>query len=139
MRALGLSVVRGSSSRGAARGLSALLRLLRGGVDLAFAVDGPRGPLHQPKRGAAFAAKKSGAALVPFGSAASRCFVVERAWDRFEVPCPFARVVVAAGTPVDPEAALADPTKLARAIDEARQAALRALDGRPELARVAAR
>src|SRR5262245_17354259 len=39
---LGLSVVRGSSSRGGARGLTALVRLLRrGDHDAAFAVDGP--------------------------------------------------------------------------------------------------
>src|SRR5690348_3569465 len=41
---VGLTIERGSSSRGGAAGLKAIVRLLRRGLDCAFAVDGPRGP-----------------------------------------------------------------------------------------------
>ena len=65
-----LQVVRGSSSRGGARGLAALVRRLKTGrFDAAFAVDGPRGPYGVPKPGAALAARAAGAVVVPMGSA----------------------------------------------------------------------
>src|SRR5712671_4512113 len=41
---VGLTIERGSSSRGGAAGLRAIVRRLRRGLDAAFAVDGPRGP-----------------------------------------------------------------------------------------------
>jgi lysophospholipid acyltransferase (LPLAT)-like uncharacterized protein len=53
MRSLGISVLRGSSSRGGSEGLRRIVRALRQGQDAAFAVDGPRGPLGQAKAGAA--------------------------------------------------------------------------------------
>ncbi|HEX3770615.1 MAG TPA: DUF374 domain-containing protein, partial [Polyangiaceae bacterium] len=49
----GFRVVRGSSSRGGARGLAALVRAMKQeGADAAFAVDGPRGPRGVAKGGA---------------------------------------------------------------------------------------
>lgn len=114
---LGLAVERGSTSRGGARGLVAVVRRLRGGLDAAFAVDGPRGPLHRPAPGAIAAARSAGARLVPMGSAARPARVLESTWDRFALPAPFARAVVVLGAPVDPDAC--DPDVLARAIDAA--------------------
>lgn len=100
---LGLVVYRGSSSRGGAVGLKALVGAVRDGADAAFAVDGPRGPLHRVKPGAILAAQQSGAALVPITSRASRAWVFAKAWDRYSLPKPFARVEIAraAAIPVD--------------------------------------
>jgi lysophospholipid acyltransferase (LPLAT)-like uncharacterized protein len=99
---LGFRVVRGSSSRGGARGLAAIVRgLRRGDVDAAFAVDGPRGPYGAPKPGAALAAQRSGGVLVPMGSAVASGMTLARAWDRFVLAWPFARVVVVLGAPID--------------------------------------
>ncbi|MBW2276565.1 MAG: lysophospholipid acyltransferase family protein [Deltaproteobacteria bacterium] len=91
---LGLTVLRGSSSRGGATGLRALVGAVRDGADAAFAVDGPRGPLHQVKPGAILAAQQSGAALVPITARASRAWVFNKAWDRYLLPKPFARVEI---------------------------------------------
>jgi lysophospholipid acyltransferase (LPLAT)-like uncharacterized protein len=128
---LGLEIVRGSSSRGGARGLAALVRALRlGGRDAAFAVDGPRGPRGKAKPGVVMAARAAGAVLVPIGAAMARGFVFRRAWDRFELAWPFSRVVVRLGGPVDPS----HPDALAlleAAIDGANAAARTALDGSP--------
>lgn len=121
MRALGLRVVRGSSSRGGMRGLRELVRRLDGSHDAAFAVDGPRGPLHEVKPGARAAARLAGARLVPLAAAASRARVLRRTWDRFEVPLPFSRVAVVLGAPLD--AAVCDERALALAIDAARERA----------------
>ena len=128
MRALGLEVVRGSASRAGASGFRTVVRALRGGRDAAFAADGSRGPLHRAKPGAARAAILAEAQLVPVAGAAARRIVLERAWDRFELPLPFTRVVVCAGAAVDPRQALEAPSALERAIDRARQQA-RALLG----------
>lgn len=118
---LGFRVVRGSSSRGGARGLAAIVRALRrGGVDAAFAVDGPRGPYGEVKPGAALAAARSGGVLVPMGSAVARGKTFARAWDRFVLAWPFSRVTVVLGAPID---AGAGPEALQNAIAEANAAA----------------
>jgi lysophospholipid acyltransferase (LPLAT)-like uncharacterized protein len=99
---LGFRVVRGSSSRGGARGLAAIVRgLRRGDADAAFAVDGPRGPYGDVKPGAALAAHRSGGVLVPMGSAVAHGTTFARAWDRFALAWPFSRVVVVLGPPID--------------------------------------
>lgn len=123
MRGLGLRVVRGSSSRGGAAGLRAIVRALRSGLDAAFAVDGPRGPLGRAKPGAAEAGRLARTPVVPVGSAASRVLVLERSWDRFAIPWPFCRVVVVAGSPIDPEAALRTPQLLELGIQRAERRA----------------
>ena len=95
---LGFTVVRGSSSRGGARALAALVRRLRtGGHDAAFAVDGPRGPYGVPKPGVLLAARRAGALVVPMGSAVRGAKIFARAWDRFALAWPFARVSVVLG------------------------------------------
>jgi lysophospholipid acyltransferase (LPLAT)-like uncharacterized protein len=105
----GLTVVRGSSSRGGARGLAALVRAMRrDGADAAFAVDGPRGPRGVVKGGVVVAARAAGAVLVPVAGAVRRGLILGRAWDRFAIAWPFTRVDVVFGRPVDPMAA-ADP------------------------------
>ncbi|HEX7668921.1 MAG TPA: DUF374 domain-containing protein [Polyangiaceae bacterium] len=100
MKTLGFEVVRGSSSRGGAQGLVSLVRLVRGGLDAAFAVDGPRGPIGVPKAGAALAAQRANALLVPVASAARSKLVLRGTWDAFEIPWPFSRVAVVVGEPV---------------------------------------
>jgi lysophospholipid acyltransferase (LPLAT)-like uncharacterized protein len=102
----GLEVVRGSSSRGGACGLAALVRAMRRrGADAAFAVDGPRGPRGVVKGGAVVAARAAGAVLVPMAGVVRRGIVLQRAWDRFAIAWPFTRVDVALGEPVDPRTA----------------------------------
>jgi len=102
----GLQVVRGSSSRGGARGLAALVRAMRRGADAAFAVDGPRGPRGVVKGGAVVAARAAGAVLVPMAGVVHRGIVLRRAWDRFAIAWPFTRVDVTLGDPVDPRTAV---------------------------------
>ncbi len=101
----GLRVVRGSSSRGGARGLAALVRTMkRDGADAAFAVDGPRGPRGEVKAGVVAAARATGAVVVPMTGRVHRGMVFPRAWDRFTLAWPFTRVEVVLGAPIEPEA-----------------------------------
>jgi lysophospholipid acyltransferase (LPLAT)-like uncharacterized protein len=91
----GMLVVRGSSSRRGATGLRGLLRHLALGHDVAFAVDGPRGPLHRVKPGVL----ACGAPIVPVGVIYERAIAL-RSWDRFQIPLPFSKVVIVAGEPL---------------------------------------
>lgn len=126
---LGFEVVRGSSSRAGARALAGLVRRLRAGrLDAAFAVDGPRGPYGVAKPGAGFVAARTGAWLVPMGSAIASGKVFRRAWDRFALPWPFSRVAVVLGAPL--EAAMGE-TELASAIRDANDRAAALLAAAP--------
>ena len=99
----GLRVVRGSSSRGGARGLAQLVRAMkREAADAAFAVDGPRGPLGVVKGGLLVAARATGAVVVPLTGSMQRGLLLRRTWDRFVIAWPFSRVDVVLGAPIDP-------------------------------------
>lgn len=93
---LGYATVRGSSSKGGSRALIGLMREIDGGRDGAITPDGPRGPAHVFAPGAAVAAQRTGALIVPIRARASRAWRL-RSWDRFLVPMPFARVTVSFG------------------------------------------
>jgi len=99
IRRLGFGHVRGSSTRGGARGLLELRGKLEAGFDVAFTVDGPRGPRGRVKPGAIQLAKMSGAAIVPI-TTSSRRHRTLRSWDAFELPHPFTRVRIRYGPPV---------------------------------------
>lgn len=109
-RYLGYHVVRGSSSRGGAAGLMAMIKATREGYRGAFAVDGPQGPRHECKPGIVRLTQKSGVALIPVGVAAHRKYTFERSWTKSFLPLPFSRQVVLFGDPItfgpekDPEA-----------------------------------
>jgi len=116
LRVQGLCVERGSSSRGGARGLVAIVRRLARGEDAAFALDGPKGPRFTVGPGARAAARLTSGMLVPMGSAAPRGITLDRAWDRFRIPLPFSRVAVRLGAPLP---ASASDAALADAVDRA--------------------
>jgi lysophospholipid acyltransferase (LPLAT)-like uncharacterized protein len=88
---LGIHASRGSSSRGGAAGLRALLRQAREGLDIAFTPDGPRGPLGVVQPGVILAAASTGWPIHPVAVAATRARRL-RSWDRFLVPLPFGTV-----------------------------------------------
>lgn len=94
----GFRLVRGSTSRGAARALIAVDRELRAGFDVGITPDGPRGPRHSVAPGALLAAHRAGVSLMPLAAKAS-AFWQLGSWDRFLIPKPFARVTVAYGDP----------------------------------------
>jgi lysophospholipid acyltransferase (LPLAT)-like uncharacterized protein len=96
---LGFILVRGSSSRGAARALLAGAREVEGGRDLIVTPDGPRGPAKTVAPGAAAIAHRTGAPIMPIGIHASSAWHL-KSWDSLMIPKPFAIVRVAYGTPV---------------------------------------
>ena len=99
LEANGYSVIRGSSSRGGARALRKMLKLLDEGAVLFITPDGPRGPMHGMNPGLAFMARATGRQVVPLGFACDRAWHAD-SWDHFTIPKPFARVRVVYGEPV---------------------------------------
>jgi len=85
--------VRGSSSRGGARALLEMRRLVEAGHTVAFTIDGPRGPKYVAKPGPVLLAKSTQKPMLAFHFAVDRAWVLNT-WDEFIVPKPFARVLL---------------------------------------------
>lgn len=102
---LGFGHLKGSSTRGGARALRDLCRVLREGFDVGLTVDGPRGPRGSVQQGAIELSRLTGSAVIPVSNS-SRPRKLFRSWDVFQLPLPFARVVVSYGEPfvVPPDA-----------------------------------
>jgi lysophospholipid acyltransferase (LPLAT)-like uncharacterized protein len=85
--------VHGSSSRGGAAGLRALLDVLGRGDQVVITPDGPRGPRRVAAPGVAQLAGLSGVPVLPCSAQTSRRWQL-RSWDRMVIPRPFGRGVV---------------------------------------------
>lgn len=97
----GVSVIRASSSRGGARGLRELHRVLDQEKLSVFVLpDGPRGPRYELKKGVIALAQMTGAPVIPLSWAPARAWTL-RSWDRFIIPKPFTKVTVGVGEPVE--------------------------------------
>ncbi len=123
--------LRGSSSRGGSQALRRLLRHLREGRDVAFTPDGPRGPRYTVHPGLAYLAAKTGHPVVPMGVAYSRKAVFS-SWDRFQLPLPFATVLLHLAEPLHlaPDAAQGEAGEAGEAIRQALAAATEAAEAR---------
>ena len=95
----GHQAVRGSSTRGGAGALRALIKLGRAGKDLVVTPDGPKGPRQVAKLGVIQLAKTTGLPIVPLAFACSRKQLFS-SWDRFMVPYPFSRGLFLYGKPM---------------------------------------
>lgn len=93
LRRFGWNTVRGSSTRGGARGLIELLRILRRGGVVCLTPDGPSGPIYHIEPGCIFLAQKTGVPIVPVSFTLDRFWQL-KSWDRFVIPKPFSRCVV---------------------------------------------
>lgn len=106
LKRLGFDSVRGSSHRGGVRALvGAYSRMKKHDLDVAVAVDGPKGPRHKVKDGIIYLAVKADARIVPVRAVFERRKVFEKAWDRFQLPLPFSKCRIIYGEPyrADPD------------------------------------
>ncbi len=99
IRLFGYGSARGSSSRGSRRALVEMIRELRRNSDVAFTIDGPRGPRYTAKPGAAWLAARTGHAVMPFHISCRGKWVLS-SWDRFQIPKPFTRALVLIAEPI---------------------------------------
>ncbi|MBS3756672.1 MAG: lysophospholipid acyltransferase family protein [Desulfobacterales bacterium] len=102
-RHLGYTPVRGSSSRGGKEALSAMIDYMSDKSEKRLcgtAVDGPKGPAREMKRGMAVVAKQSGSWFIPMACSGTRVITFSKAWDQTIIPKPFSKVVMDFGEPV---------------------------------------
>lgn len=98
VRRFGGHVIRGSSTATGALALRDYYEaLVKQNVSPAITPDGPRGPRFQFKPGAILLAQMSGRPILPMAYAASRAWLIK--WDKFVIPVPFSRIVIAIGPP----------------------------------------
>ena len=88
---LGMSAIRGSSSRGAREAVTALIDVLRAGHDIGITPDGPRGPRYDFKPGGFIVARRTDTPMILIGAEFFRARQLG-SWDGFYVPLPFSRV-----------------------------------------------
>lgn len=98
---LGYLTAQGSSSRGGLKGLVTMAKQLHQGRDVAFTIDGPRGPRYVAKPGPAMLARRTGHPIVVFHIGLENAWTFEKTWDQFQIPKPFSRVVVAISPPIE--------------------------------------
>ena len=92
---LGFHAIRGSSSRGGSTALKQMAEAYRRGHICALTADGPRGPAMIAQPGAAQLARLVGAPWIgAFYALPDRAWTLAT-WDRFLIPKPFTRVVLA--------------------------------------------
>lgn len=113
---MGITAVRGSSSRRGAAALITLTRSMRAGNHAGITPDGPKGPALEFKAGAVSLARLTRSPFVVMGIRYHSCWRM-RSWDRFAMPVPFSRVEVTL---------LREPTPTEGEADEAIAARLQA-------------
>lgn len=89
---LGFQVVRGSSSRGAARALIGAIKTVQQGYNFAIAVDGPRGPIYKAKPGLSTISKKTNVPIMPLRAIPTRSITFKKSWNQARLPLPFSTI-----------------------------------------------
>ncbi|HXR20496.1 MAG TPA: lysophospholipid acyltransferase family protein [Steroidobacteraceae bacterium] len=141
IRRVGGVVIRGSSSHTGALALKGYFEaLVHEHVSPVINPDGPRGPRFKFKPGAVLLAQLSGRPMLPMAYVASRAWLVH--WDRFVLPMPGSRIVIAFGPPREVarvldaaavEAITLDMERALHATYQSARAALRATARRPDV------
>ena len=117
----GYVVVRGSTTRGGSQALREMVRQVRSGRHAALTVDGPRGPARVVQAGVVQLARLTGAWILPITSSSARPRFLA-SWDRYLLPAPFSRNIVAYGEPFpipDGMSEEAAASRIASALDAA--------------------
>ena len=97
-RAYGAEVIRGSANQSGALALRDQHLMMKKGYSIVTTPDGPQGPSYEIKTGVMVMARVGDVPILPVSCAADRAWYLDR-WDRFMIPKPFSRVVLAIGEP----------------------------------------
>ena len=117
--ARGAKVIRGSSTRTGAQALRDMYQIIvKQGVSPVTTSDGPTGPIFKFKPGAAMLSQMTKAPMVPVACAAKSAWYLS-SWDRFMVPKPFTKIVVAVGERVSVDKAEKDLAPAQEKMEEA--------------------
>ncbi len=99
VRKIGFSTVRGSMGRGGMRATREIIHILEEGGNIAYTVDGPKGPRHKVKEGLIKIARMSGKPIIPLSSDSTFRYIFST-WDKYHVPLPGSKMPLVFGDPV---------------------------------------
>ncbi|MGB0034005.1 MAG: lysophospholipid acyltransferase family protein [Candidatus Acidiferrales bacterium] len=97
---LGFGTAQGSSTRGGIEGLTIMAQRLEEGRNVAFTIDGPRGPRYVAKPGPIILARRTGKPISVFHIGLKRARTFKKSWDLFQLPYPFSRAVMFVAPPI---------------------------------------
>ncbi len=115
-----INSVRGSTSKGAAKALVQMIRILKSNKVMAITPDGPRGPARTVELGVIHIAQKTERPIIPLNVVCQRKKVFN-SWDSFELPLPFNTFIISYGKPVylnKAESFESGKDKIKKALDE---------------------
>lgn len=96
----GATPIRGSSNRTGAKAMRDMFGMItKQGVSPVTTSDGPTGPPQVFKQGAVMLSQLTQAPMLPIACACSNAWYLP-SWDRFMIPKPFSRIVIAVGAPI---------------------------------------
>ncbi len=116
IKRFGFGAALGSSTRGGLQGLEVMAQAAKDGHDVAFTIDGPRGPRFVAKPGPVMLARQVGCPIGVFNIGYERAKIFQKTWDQFELPRLFTRVIIVVAPPIEV------PTDATREIIEAKHA-----------------
>ena len=118
LKFLGIRVSRGSSTRGGVTALKGLIKLCKDGSNATFAVDGPRGPIYEPKAGVFEFSRLLKSPIYVSGVHCENKWSFPKAWNKTFLPKPFAQITVTWMKALDPVTKGQDPRspELAKAL-----------------------
>lgn len=87
------------NSMAAGRAVLRVIQAMKSGKQTMLAPDGPDGPAFEAKEGVAYLARKSGAVVIPVGTAAWPILRIPR-WDYYQIPLPFSTMHIQIGDPI---------------------------------------
>jgi lysophospholipid acyltransferase (LPLAT)-like uncharacterized protein len=109
LKYLRVPVARGSSTRGGLSALKGIVRLAKEGYIASVAVDGPKGPYHEPKPGVFEISRILNAPIYAVGVAVKSKKVLEKTWNKTYIPLPFTKVAMFFDEPMPPVTKEMDP------------------------------
>jgi lysophospholipid acyltransferase (LPLAT)-like uncharacterized protein len=101
MRLRVISLGHDAASARWSRGVVDMIKAVKQGHDGLLAVDGPEGPPHVVKPGAAYIAQHADAVVFPAAAASNRAIRLRNRWDNHLIPLPGSRTVIHFGPPID--------------------------------------
>jgi lysophospholipid acyltransferase (LPLAT)-like uncharacterized protein len=96
----GSGIRQGKASKGGLAALEKIVAHVQTGRPACIAVDGPAGPRGHAHKGVAVLGMRTGAAVVPVVPVSTKKWVLVKAWDRLQIPKPFATITGYFGDPM---------------------------------------
>lgn len=97
IKRLGFVSIAGSSSKKAVSALISAVKAVIKGNSMAFAVDGPRGPIYKVKEGICSISKKTNTPIIPVSAKPKSMKIFDKAWNKAKLPHPFTKIEVHIG------------------------------------------